>query len=69
MSFSQKYLSEVAKQLDELSVSKNKHLYGENLEEDSSDDDEFLTRIGIGSLNNEGVEKYLSNIKEEIEAI
>jgi len=61
-------LTEVASQLDKLSVSKNNSLY-EGILNEESDDDEFLGRIGIGSLNNEEIDQYLNNIKEKIETV
>ena len=61
-------MTEVASQLDKLSVSKNNSLY-EGILNEESDDDEFLGRIGIGSLNNEEIDQYLNNIKEKIETV
>jgi len=63
-----RYLADAAKQLEELSLAKNSHLYEGDLQE-LSDDDEFLTRIGVGSSNNEEIEKYLNEVKEEIEFV
>jgi len=38
------------------------------LKEDS-DDDEFLTRIGVGDLCNAEITQYLENVKKEIETV
>jgi len=63
-----KYLYKVENQLEELSVSKNNYLYEGDLKEDS-DDDEFLTRIGVGDLCNAEITQYLENVKKEIETV